>query len=52
MSVKSKRAPSDEAQSKVFIETAKRLEVEESGRTFERAFNAVMNKKSEKKKKR
>lgn len=41
MSAKKKREPDDKEQSQRFVETAKQVEVDESGKTFERALDAL-----------
>lgn len=41
MAKKPKPKPDDKEQSQRFIETAKQLEVDESGKSFQKAFNSI-----------
>lgn len=42
MAIKRSRKPKDAKQSKRFVDTARELEVDESGKAFERALGAVL----------
>ena len=42
MTKKKKAEPDDQAQSDRFIETARRLQVDETGGTFERVFRKIL----------
>lgn len=46
MSKKQKPEPDNKEQSQKFIETAKKLEVDESGKAFERAMTAIAEKQN------
>lgn len=48
MTKKSKPQPNDDEQSKRFIETAKELASDESGKEFERVFGVIIPPKKEK----
>ena len=50
MESKRKREPDDKQQSARFVETARALETDESGKSFARAFKKVVPKSSGKKK--
>jgi hypothetical protein len=45
MPKKPKPEPDDTEQSQRFVETARKLEVDESGKSFERAISATLSKK-------
>ena len=51
MTAKKKRKPDDRQQSQRFVETAKKLEVDENGKAFERVLKSVQLKKNRAKEK-